>query len=432
VTCELAFPEEFLFGSATSATQIEGGCTTSDWHTFCRQPGRTRNGDTPDVACDSWNRWPEDIALQRTLGLRAYRMSIEWARLEPRPDEISTAAFETYRRILEALTEAGIEPVVTLHHFSLPHWLSQRGGILADEFPDRLGRFASHVADRLGDACRLWITINEPNVLAAQAYLLGVWPPASKSPLAALRCLYRLLEGHVAAYRALKDKRGDSARVGVAHHLRAAEALRPSSRSDRIAARLLDRLFNEGFALALCERHMFGAADALLSRGRRSSVEESRGTHDFFGINYYTRDVVRFAPTHASELFLHRSTPPEAEVSDLGWEVYPQGLGRLVRTWSQRSGLPVYVTENGIADAADTKRSSFLTRHLAEVARAIGDGIDVRGYFHWSLLDNFEWAEGYGPRFGLVEVDYASQARRIRSSGHLYGQIALERRLPRE
>ena len=430
MTLELAFPEEFVFGTATAATQIEGGCTTSDWYAFSHRPGRTRNGDTTDVACDSWNRWPEDIAIQRGLGLGGYRMSIEWARVEPRPDEISTAALERYRNILGALREAAIEPMVTLHHFSLPGWLAERGGVLSDQFADRFGRFAGRAAAFLGDVCRHWVTINEPNVLATQAYLLGAWPPASRQPLAAIRALYRLLEGHVAAYRTVKDALGESALVGVAHHLRATEPLRPASWSDRAAARLLDRLFNDGLALALCEGRMFGAADSLLSGGRASIVKEARGTHDFFGVNYYTRDVVRFSSARASELFLARTTPPQAEVSDLGWEIYPQGLGRLVREWAARSRLPVYVTENGIADAADTRRGPFLTRHLAELARAIRDGIDVRGYFHWSLLDNFEWAEGYEPRFGLVEVDYKTQARRIRASGYLYAKIARERRVP--
>ena len=403
----MQFPASFLFGTATAATQIEGGCTTSDWHAFARRPGAIKHGDTPDVACDSWRRWPEDVALQVSLGMGAYRMSIEWARVEPRPGEIDRVALDEYRKMLGALRDAGIEAMVTLHHFTLPAWLADRGGVLADGFAERLARLARVATDALGDLCRLWITVNEPNILAAHAYLLGVWPPARKSPRLAWQAQRRLLDAHDAAYRAIKDSRGDAAQVGVAHHLRAVEPERAGSSRDRAAAGVFRRVFNDSFASAACKH----------------------GTQDFLGINYYSRDVVRFSPRHAGELFVKRGVPAGAPVSDLGWEIYPEGLGRVVRAWARRSGLPVYVTENGIADARDDKRAGFIVDHLAELARAIGDGVDVRGYFHWSLLDNFEWAEGYEPRFGLVRMDYATGARHPRDSARVYARIARDRRV---
>ncbi len=399
------FPASFLFGTATSATQIEGGCTTSDWYAFARQPGRIKNGDTPAVACDSWHRWREDVALQQGLGMGTYRLGLEWARIEPEPGVIDRAALDEYRAMLGALGDAGIEPMVTLHHFTLPTWLAGRGGVLADGFAGRLASFARVAAGALGDLCRLWVTVNEPNVLAAHAYLLGIWPPAEKSPRLAWRAQAALLRAHDAAYRAVKDALGERARVGVAHHLRAVEPERPASRADRAAARLFARVFNESFALAAC-RHR---------------------TQDFFGINYYSRDLVRFSARHAGELFVERRVPPGAEVNDLGWEIYPAGLGAVVRRWARASGLPVYVTENGIADARDTRRARFLEAHLRELERLVGDGVDVRGYYHWSLLDNFEWSEGYAPRFGLVEVDYATGERRPRASAEVYARIARER-----
>jgi beta-glucosidase len=426
----LRFPGGFLFGTATSATQVEGHCATSDWAAFARQPGRIKGGDRPDVACDSWHRWPEDVALQKGLGMGAYRLSVEWARIEPRPGSFDAPSLDTYRKLLGALRDAGIEPMVTLHHFTLPGWLADRGGVLADDFVSRFARFARATADALGDLCTLWVTINEPNVLAAHAYLLGVWPPAAKSPTAALRAHYRLLEAHVAAYRALKQARGDRAQVGLAHHLRIVQPERAHSQRDQGAAAAFGRIFNEAFAAAVCDGSMYGHLDPLIRGASGFRVAEARGTQDFFGINYYSRDVVRFSPRHAAEMFVARGVPPGAEVSDLGWEVYPEGLGMLVRSWARRSGLPVYVTENGIADATDAKRSPFLIRHLAELARAIDDGVDVRGYFHWSLLDNFEWSEGFAPRFGLVEVDYATLERRPRQSALLYARIARDRVLP--
>lgn len=402
----MTFPASFLFGTATSATQIEGGCGTSDWAAFARQPGRIKHGDTPAVACDSWRRWREDVAVQKSLGMRAYRMSIEWARIEPCPGELAHAALDSYREQLGALRDAGIAPMITLHHFTLPGWLADAGGVLAADFPARLASFARSAARALGDLCGTWITINEPNVLAAHAYLLGLWPPAAKSPVLAWRAQRRLLAAHDAAYRSLKETRPD-AQVGVAHHLRAVEPASPHSPADRAAAALFERVFNEAFARAVCAHR----------------------TQDFFGLNYYSRDVVRFSLRHAPELFVARGIPEGARVSDLGWEIYPPGLGRLVRTWARRSGLPVYVTENGIADARDVERGAFLVDHLRELQRAIDDGVDVRGYYHWSLLDNFEWAEGYEPRFGLVEMDYETGERRVRASARLYARIAASRSL---
>jgi beta-glucosidase len=399
------FPASFVFGTATSATQVEGHCTTSDWHAFARQPGRIKNGDTPDIACDSWHRWRDDVALQKSLGMQGYRMGLEWARIEPAPGAIDHAALTEYRAMLGALRDAGIAPMVTLHHFTLPEWLAEKGGILAHGFAARLASFGRVAVDALGDLCRLWITINEPNVLAAQAYLLGLWPPAKKNPLLAFRAQERLLVAHHATYRALKDARGDEVHVGVAHHLRDVEPERPGSRADRAVASLFRRVFNDAFASAVC----------------------ARGTQDFFGINYYSRDLVRFSLRHAGELFARRDVPAGAELSDLGWEIYPAGLGTLVRRWARRSGVPVYVTENGIADARDDKRGSFLVRHLAELEHLIADGVDVRGYYHWSLLDNFEWHDGYEPRFGLCAMDYATLERRPRESAKLYARIARER-----
>jgi beta-glucosidase len=410
------FPASFLFGTATSATQVEGHCPDTDWSAF----PRVKHGDTPAVACDHWHRWPEDVALQRRLGLGAHRLSIEWARVEPRPGEIDHAALDHYRAVLGALRDAGIEPMVTLHHFSLPRWMADAGGLLSADLPARLARFTRTAVAALSDLCTLWITVNEPSVLAAHAYLLGLWPPARTDPVAAVRAHQRLLAAHVAMYReAHAADRSGRAQVGVAHHLRVVAPANPERRADRAAAAFMRRTFNDAFALALVDGKVLGFP-----------VPEARGTQDFFGLNYYSRDLVRFSLARSGELFVDRGVPPGAPVSDLGWEIYPAGLGMLLREWSARSGLPVYVTENGIADAADRLRPRFLVDHLAEVEAALAAGVDVRGYFHWSLLDNFEWAEGYEPRFGLVEVDYATQERRVRPSGELYARIARERALP--
>lgn len=419
------FPEGFLFGTATSATQVEGGCHTTDWDDFARRPGRVHGGDTPETACDSWNRWPDDVALQRSLGLNAYRLSIEWGRVEPSPGAFDSAALDRYRAMLGALRDAGIEPLVTLHHFTLPLWQARRGGLLDRELPQLLERYTRTVVSALGDLCRRWVTVNEPSVVVAHGYVLGVWPPGEHSVARALRAQHNLLAAHVAMYRAVKEIQGDSSSVGVAHHLRVIEPERPGRAADRWGSALLRWLFNDGFARALCEGTSYGPYGMGLA-------DEARGTHDFFGLNYYSRDLVRFDPRRLADVFLPRFVSPGSEVNDLGWEVYPEGLGRLLRAWAARSDRPILVTENGIADASDRQRPSFLVRHLAEVARAVAEGIDVRGYFHWSLLDNFEWAEGYSARFGLCAVDFHTLARTPRPSASLYARIAAAREIDAE
>lgn len=409
----LSFPDGFLFGTATAATQVEGHCPDSDWAAFAREPGRVRGGDTPAVACDHLHRYREDVALQRQLGLGAHRLSIEWARIEPRPGHLEPAVWDHYRAVLGAHRDAGITPMVTVHHFTLPGWLAERGGVLNPQFPELLARFAAQAVEALGDLCSLWVTINEPNVLAAHSYLLGVWPPGRSSPADAVRALRNLYRAHLKMYRAMHEaagRRGYALAAGVAHHLRVIEPERAGRLDDLAAARAYDLIFNESFAGPLC-------------RSR---------AHDFFGLNYYTRDLVRFSTAHANEGFVARTVPLGAEVNDLGWEVYPEGLGRLLAAWGRRAGVPFYITENGIADADDDQRARFLVRHLAEVAWAIERGVDVRGYMHWSLMDNFEWAEGYAPRFGLVRVDYETLERHPRPSAALYARIARDRALDLE
>ena len=401
----LHFPSTFLFGTATAATQIEGGCTTSDWYDFARRPGAVAAGDTPDVACNSWQHWRRDIELQQQLGMTTYRMSVEWARIEPSPGLFDVDVVTKYSMMLRALRAAGIEPMITLHHFTLPAWLAERGGVLAPGFVTRFVLFASKMVTALGDHCRLWITINEPSVYVACGYVLGKWPPGIKGGVwRARRVLKQLQKAHDRAYSWMKTADSD-AQIGMAHHLRPAIPA-TDSRMDLVAADIKQRL-NDSFALESCEHP----------------------TQDFFGINYYSRDVVHFDPRAmmAGRLPYRAEPPADAPRSDLGWEIYPEGLGQLVRTWASRSKLPIYITENGLADADDSRRTSFITDHLSQLAGAIADGIDVRGYYHWSLLDNFEWADGYAPRFGLVEMNYETGERCVRPSGMHYARIARKR-----
>jgi beta-glucosidase len=420
------FPPGFKLGTAIAATQVEGHCQNHDWLRFAREPGRVNGGDTPAVACDHWNRWRSDIELQKDLGVRAHRLSVEWARVEPRSGEFDRAALEQYRREIGTLRDAGIEPWVTLYHFTLPTWVSDGGGLLHDDLPALLERFARSVARTLGDICKCFVTVNEPNVVAVQGYLFGEWPPGHKGHLReAMMAQRRLLEAHVRMYRALHeevDGKGADARVGVAHHLRVVEPERKHSIGDRLAVGLVERAFNQGFLDALLKGKFNPGLDQLVKWRTGFDVAEAKGTQDFLGINYYTRDLVRLNPAPRRG-FIERKRPGGAEVSDLGWEVYPQGLYQLLMRFGPRAGLPVVITENGLADADDDQRPSFLVRHLDALCRAADEGVPVEAYFHWSLLDNFEWAEGYTPRFGLYAVDYKTQARTLRASGALYKKL---------
>lgn len=427
---ERTFPDSFRFGTATAATQIEGHCTTSDWWEFAQTPGRIRGGDVPHPACDSWHRFEDDIELQTKLGLNAHRMSVEWARIEPAPNEFDHAAIDRYRGMLGALRDSGIEPMVTLHHFTLPRWVAQRGGLLSPELPDYFDRFVRVVVGALGDLVPRWITINEPNAVATLGYLLGMHPPGRSNPIQAVRAHQNLLAMHVRGYHAAHEVaagRGWPLEAGVAHHLRLVEPM-SQGRLDRFGTRVFDETFNWAFFDALAGKPRPVMEQAVLASVRARRVDAA-GTHDFVGLNYYSRDLIRFSHRHGREMFIHRSVPPSAEISDLGWEVFPDGLGRLIRACCQRTGLPVYVTENGIADARDAQRASFLVRHLAQVADAIAEGFDVRGYYHWTLIDNFEWSEGYEPKFGLYAVELESQRREARASAEVYRTIASSRRI---
>jgi beta-glucosidase len=419
-------PDDFQLGVATAAHQVEGGNDRSDWWDFEQMPGRIKDGSRSGAACEHFTRFREDIELIRALSLTTYRFSIEWARVEPEPGRIDRAALDHYAEVIDACRAAGIEPCVTLHHFTLPRWFAQGGGFLSKDSPAAFGRYAEAVAKALGPRVATWITINEPVVYLYHGFLAGIWPPEQTSPRAMITAGRNLVRAHFAAIRALYDAPsygGGSARAGLATHLRVFDRARDGNLLDKGAAAVQDAIFNWAFLDCVHRGSLtppFGVGEP---------VSGHVPGHDFLGINYYTRGRVRFDPKKAGELFGAQETTPGAEVSDLGWEIYPEGIGRVVRAAYRRYGLPIWITENGIADAADRLRASYLVSHLDEIGKVIEDGVPVKAYYHWSLMDNFEWAEGFTPRFGLYAVDYATRARVLRPSGELYGRIAASRSL---
>jgi len=312
--------------------------------------------------------------------------------------------------------------MVTLHHFTNPTWIADAGGWEAPETAERFAAYAERVTDELGQLARFWVTINEPTVIAYQGYVRGEWPPGKRNLGAAARALVTLLRGHWLAYERIKMRHPDF-QLGLAHHLRVFDPARPLAPQDRLVAAAFNRVFNETILQSLrLGRLVFPLTRAGRARGPAPS-------QDFFGLNYYTRELVKFNRRYGAELFGERVLPIGAPRSDLNWQLYPEGLHRVLRSLEQER-MPVFVTENGIADRTDGQRPEFLVTHIAAMLRAIDAGVPVRGYFHWTGFDNFEWAEGYSAKFGLIACDPVTQERRVRPSARLYAEICRTNQLP--
>ncbi len=417
---KLTFPERFLWGTATAAHQVEGNNTNNDWASFEQQPGAIWHGDRSGLACDWWRDAEQDFELMAEMGHNTHRLSVEWSRIEPEEGTFDPSAVRRYREMLEGLHKRGIEPMVTLFHFTTPLWLARRGGWSNPAVVDHFRRFVLYTADQLGDLVTLWCTINEPNIYAALGYALGEHSPGKRSLGLYFRVLSNQLKAHAAAYRAIHALDG-SAQVGLAKNVQIFEPLDPAHRTEAALARLLDLIFNERTLRAVVDgRLRFPLSSGLVVHGPLvDSV-------DFWGINYYHRLRVSLARQNGSRLTVLTPTPG-APVSDCGrngtyGEIYPTGIYRVLDRMSQYR-KPIYITENGLPDADDGLRPGFLVRHLAQVHRAISKGVDVRGYYHWSFTDNFEWAEGWGLRFGLVALDHHTQVRAPRPSASLFSDI---------
>ncbi|MFI5910686.1 glycoside hydrolase family 1 protein [Dactylosporangium sp. NPDC051541] len=395
------FPDGFLWGAATSAHQVEGGNTNNDWWDFEQAPG-TSAGESSGDGIDHVHRYADDFALLAALGHNTHRLSLEWSRIEPAPGAYSAAAIGHYRRVLTAARDAGLTPFVTLHHFTLPRWLAAAGGWLAPDAVDRFARYCRHVTAALGDLMPFVCTINEPQMIALHGYLEGYHPPGRTDPVLWQRVGRVLLHAHHAAVRAVRDAGGGRCGTGLAVQL---PLLAPARDDD--ACRTLHRLLQA----EIVDLYLDGLHGP------------DRG--DWLGVQYYRKQWVdpavpgRFA-----------DPPAGVQRTQMGWAVYPDGLRQMLHHAAARTGLPLYVTENGIATGEDTERVDYLHSHLTAVAQALAEGVDVRGYLHWSAFDNFEWAEGYRPTFGLIAVDRDRGFTRIpKPSAHTFARIAATGRL---
>jgi beta-glucosidase len=437
---DLLFPEGFLWGVSSSAYQIEGawnedGKGPSIWDWFSHLPGKTARGENGDTACDHYHRWKEDLNLLRELGVGAYRFSVSWSRVIPAgTGKVNPAGLDFYDRLVDGLLERGIRPFPTLYHFDLPLALHEKGGWLKRDTASACGEFAAAVAARLGDRVEWWITLNEPMVSAMLGYMLGTHAPGRHAPWAFARAVHTLLLAHGEAVRAVRAASPQPARVGIALNL--APVYPVSDRpADRKAAATFD-LFSNRICLDPILR---GSYPADLWPRFGPFAPEIRGDDlakiaepiDFLGVNYYSRHVVAgrwWIPIMGGRMV----RPKDGEFSPM-WEIYPPGLNEILeRVWADYRPPMILVTENGIpvpdvphsAGAGnDPQRISYLGRHLRRLHQAVTAKVPVKGYFVWSLTDNFEWELGYAMRFGLIHIDFAALTRTPKDSFRWYAEV---------
>lgn len=456
----LAFPEDFIWGTATASFQVEGaahedGREDSIWDVYCRQPGKIADGSNGDVACDQYHRYPEDIALMKRMGVGAYRLSVAWPRIVPQAGgAINQAGLDHYRRVLDMLLENDIKPVVTLYHWDLPQYLQEAGGWANRDTAQRYADYAAVLAKALGDRVQTWTTLNEPWCSAYLGYGNGGHAPGICDYGQALAAVHHLNLAHGLGAQAIRAELGDRAHISVTLNLQVNRA-DSDDPADLAAKTRADLFANEvwlGPMLAgTYDQRIHDAAEGLSdwSFVRDGDLEQIHQPLDVLGINYYSTNHVRGRSGAGSERNpmpaqdMVETLPPQGPLTAMGWNQEPQGLTDLLMEVSERfPKLDLMITENGSAwedqvssdpsfpgdkGVHDPQRVAYLEEHLRAVARAIHEGARVTGYFAWSLLDNFEWALGYTKRFGLIRVDYDTQERIWKDSGLRYAQIIHDR-----
>jgi beta-glucosidase len=385
----------FFWGSATSAYQVEGGNYWSDWAGWEKKMGWTQCGE----AVKHYTRFREDFALAKSLGQNAHRFSIEWARLEPTEGNFSQSAIEHYRAVMRELKNLGLLSCVTLHHFTLPQWLADKGGWENPKAVEFFLRYVRLVVKEFGAAVALWITINEPLVLASEGYWYGHWPPFVHSHRRMVRVVKVLAQAHAQAYSIIHEAI-PQARVGLAHNFFSLEPYRAWFWLDQIAVNRADKFWNQWL------------------------LDLTRGQHDFIGLNYYFHQRA-FLSLNPRRGWVGFADPKKLgkETSSLGWEIYPAGIKDVLLVLTERCNLPIYITENGLASLSHNQQISFIIRSLKAVAAALQSGAKVNGYFYWSLLDNFEWDKGFAPKFGLVAVNPQTFARQPKPAAWVYARF---------
>ena len=415
----LKFPDGFYWGCATSSHQVEGNNRNNQWWAWEQEGGHIKDGTTSGLACDHYNRFEEDFTLAQELGHNAHRFSIEWSRIEPEEGRWDEKEVEHYRRVIDSLHRHGLTPFVTLHHFTNPVWFEEQGGWESPKSSELIARYSGYMAKQLGDSVPFWLTINEPSVVPAAGWIGGVFPPQKRDFRLAMTVAKHVLMAHGKMYEAIRSSAPHKPVIGPVINM---SYVMPASDSeeDRQAAQLWDQYWN-GYWLDGIRDGVIGAP-----AGRGEEAPGLKGTWDIIGLNYYSRAVVKGGGTLGFRL-----VPPaaDAETSRMGWEVYPEGFYRCI-TRLKQYGKPVYITENGIGTDDDEQRCRYVVRHLREAQRAMSEGVDVRSYLHWSFQDNFEWAEGFRQKFGLIALEEGTRNRIARPSAQMFRDIARANAVP--
>jgi beta-glucosidase len=422
----LPFPANFAWGVSTSAHQVEGGNCNNQWSAWEEQ-GRIKSGDHAGLACDWWRNAEQDFDRAQEIGINALRLSVEWSRIEPEEGRWDRAAVARYREMLAGLRRRGVRPFVTIHHFTNPRWFEAKGAFAAPASVFLFQRYTQRVVEELGDLCSDWATFNEPNVYTSLGYFLGEFPPGKRGHVLEAALVTRnLCLAHAAAYRTIHSLQAHG-NVGWAQHFMVFKPRRQQSAIDRWLAAFVDRRFNDNFA----ESILLGRAPFPLNK-LGETLAEVRDTCDYIGINYYSRLRAGLALDSPHTLFFRLTVPPHKPQGDRGVEVpygeaYPKGLRRAAERFAPYQ-KPIYILENGVPDREDRIRPWLMRAAVKQMRKLLAEGVDLRGYFHWSLTDNFEWNEGWHLRFGLIELDPDTQARKPRPSAELYAQIIRESR----
>ncbi|KPU44181.1 beta-glucosidase A [Oxobacter pfennigii] len=392
------FPPGFLWGSASSAFQVEGMCTNHDFYLWYKE-GRIKDNSNPDFAVLHYIKYKEDFHLLKELSHNTVRIGLEWARIEPIEGSFDILALMHYRNVLKTIKDLKMSPMVTLHHFSIPLWLFEKGGFEYKDCSQYFLRYVKKTVEFLGDLIDFYITINEPTVLAYNGYFTGEFPPGKKDYLLMQKVHNALINIHILSYNCIhrihESKGWHKAKVSIAKHMREFTPYREKSLMDKLSQKYIDVFFNHSFLNKAMEHNSL----------------------DFIGINYYTGSLIKFPFETLSRKDLKKNS--------LGWDIYPQGFYNVIKiTWNKYK-LPIYITENGVCDFCDELREDFIREHIKAMHKAIEEGADVRGYYHWSSLDNFELTEGIKIRFGIIHIDHdsPSKTRTIKASGRLYAKI---------
>jgi beta-glucosidase len=425
------FPSDFLWGTATSAYQIEGawnadGKSPSIWDTFSLLPGKTYHGQTGNKACRYYDLWEKDIELMKKMGVNAYRFSIAWTRIFPdNSGQVNMVGIAFYSRIINKLKEYGIEPFITMYHWDLPQYLQDEGGWISRETCNKFKHYALTLVQHFGDRVKFWTTINEPSVAAYAGHLNGVHAPGWKSPESALKVMHHLLLAHGMAVRAIRDRY--NVKLGIALNLSPVFPADPHSNEDKAAAIRYDAYLYRSFleALFLKEYPEDIEMKSIIDASDMGFIGERL---DFLGINYYTRSTVK-ADDSVPLLKAKGVAAAPNEYSDM-WEFYPEGLSQVIKSSAKKYKCPeIYITENGTSlpdELHDKGRVRYMETHLRETVKCLEEGISIKGYFAWSLLDNFEWQHGYTKRFGLIHVNFDTYRRTLKDSARWYSAFLHE------